>query len=122
VSIRAELANPAATSKSRQSLFASSIATSEGAQKAIDRIHGKLEESNDADNLEDFHVALSIGAAEWRDGQSQDEVLDGADQKMFEPAARLVPYSMLAGLTWSKIGTAFCAAYDPPRCAPDARY
>jgi diguanylate cyclase (GGDEF)-like protein len=56
----------------------------EGAQKVIDRINGKLDEWNRAGNLEDFELRLSIGVAEWRDGQTLDEVLDGADQKMYE--------------------------------------
>jgi hypothetical protein len=30
--------------------------------------------------------------------------------------------SMPAGLTSSKIGTVLCTAYDPPHCAPDARF
>jgi diguanylate cyclase (GGDEF)-like protein len=66
--------------------------TADGAQKVIDRITGKLEEWNHAGHIEDFKVTLSIGVSEWRDGQSLDEVLDGADQKMYEqktPAAAL---------------------------------
>jgi Diguanylate cyclase, GGDEF domain len=58
--------------------------TSQGAQKVIDRIYGKVEEWNDAEHLEGFRVSLSIGVAEWRDGQALDEVLDSADHKMFE--------------------------------------
>jgi diguanylate cyclase (GGDEF)-like protein len=58
--------------------------TADGARKVIYRINWKLDERNEAGNLEDFRLSLSIGAAEWRDGQSLDEVLDGADQKMFE--------------------------------------
>lgn len=58
--------------------------TAEGARTVVDRIHAKVDEWNDADHLEGFRVSLSIGAAEWRDGQSIDEVLDGADQKMYE--------------------------------------
>ena len=58
--------------------------TTEGARKVIDRINGRLEEWNGAGHLEDFEVRLSIGTAEWSDGQTLDEVLDGADQKMYE--------------------------------------
>lgn len=58
--------------------------TTDGAQKVLERIHHRLEEWNQADHLEGFRVSVSIGAAEWRDGQTLDEVLDGADQKMYE--------------------------------------
>ena len=47
----------------------------------VHRINAKLEEWNAAGNLEGFAVSLSIGAEVWRDGQTLDEVLDGADQK-----------------------------------------
>jgi diguanylate cyclase (GGDEF)-like protein len=56
----------------------------EGARTVIDRINGRIEEWNGAGHLEDFEVRISIGAAEWSDGQTLDEVLDGADQKMYE--------------------------------------
>jgi diguanylate cyclase (GGDEF)-like protein len=55
-----------------------------GAQNVVQRINGKLDEWNDAGNLEDFRVSVSIGVAEWRDGQTLDEVLDGADRRMYE--------------------------------------
>ena len=66
--------------------------TAEGAQKVVARAHGKLDEWNDANHLEGFRVTLSIGVEEWRDGQTLDEVLDGADQKMYE---RKTPGSVL---------------------------
>jgi diguanylate cyclase (GGDEF)-like protein len=58
--------------------------TSEGARNVVERIESKLEEWNGCGQLEDVRVSLSIGATEWRDGQTLDEVLDGADQKMYE--------------------------------------
>ena len=58
--------------------------TAEGAQKVVGRIGGKLAEWNEANNLDGFQLSLSIGAAQWSDGQTLDEVLDGADQKMYE--------------------------------------
>jgi diguanylate cyclase (GGDEF)-like protein len=58
--------------------------TAAGAQKVVQRIRRRLEDWNEADHLEGFRVGLSIGAAEWRDGQSLDEVLDGADHRMYE--------------------------------------
>ena len=58
--------------------------TSTGADIVVQRINAKLQEWNEAGQLEDFRVSLSIGVAEWRDGQTLDEVLDGADHKMYE--------------------------------------
>lgn len=63
--------------------------TAEGAQNVIDRITEKLDEWNGAGHLEGFEVRLSIGSAEWREGQTLDEILDGADQKMYEQKACL---------------------------------
>jgi len=57
--------------------------TAEGAGKVVDRINGKVKDWNAADQLEGFHLSLSIGICEWHDGQTLDEVLDGADQKMY---------------------------------------
>jgi diguanylate cyclase (GGDEF)-like protein len=57
--------------------------TAEGAQNVIDRIRMRVEDWNEVGHLEEFRVSLSIGASEWHDGQSLDEVLDGADQKMY---------------------------------------
>lgn len=55
-----------------------------GAQKVVERIDGSLDDWNDAGNLEDFRVSVSIGIAEWHDGDTLDEMLDGADRKMYE--------------------------------------
>lgn len=61
--------------------------TAEGAEKVIERITKHLREWNFAKPLEKFNLSLSIGAAEWHDGQTLDEVLDVADHKMFEQKA-----------------------------------
>lgn len=58
--------------------------TGQNASKVVERINNKLEEWNGAEHLEDFEMSLSIGACEWHDGQTIDEVLDGADQKMYQ--------------------------------------
>ena len=55
-----------------------------GTQSVIDRIHRKLEEWNAGKHLADFQVTVSVGAAEWHEGDTLDEMLDGADRKMFE--------------------------------------
>ena len=58
--------------------------TESGAQKVIDRINANVDEWNAGGHLEGHKIGVSIGATEWRDGQSLDEVLDGADQKMYQ--------------------------------------
>jgi diguanylate cyclase (GGDEF)-like protein len=54
-----------------------------GAEKVMERVHVKFEEWNRARHLENFHVDVSMGAAEWREGQALDEVLDSADKTMY---------------------------------------
>jgi two-component system cell cycle response regulator len=61
-----------------------SDSTAAGAQKVIQRINGRLKDWNEAGNLEDFPISVSIGVAEWHDGDSLDEMLDGADHRMYE--------------------------------------
>lgn len=65
--------------------------TAEGAKNVLQRISNNLDEWNGGAHLENFKVSLSIGVAEWRDGQTLDEVLDMADQKMYEqkPAPKI---------------------------------
>jgi len=61
--------------------------TADCAHKVIERINRKLEEWNDSDHLEGFRLSLTIGAAEWHEGDTLDEVLDQADQRMYEGKA-----------------------------------
>ena len=49
----------------------------------VARIAGHLAEWNAQRHLEDFKLSLSIGTAEWHDGQTLDEVLDAADRRMY---------------------------------------
>lgn len=58
--------------------------TAAGAENVLLRIDERLKEWNNADPLEDFRLNLSIGVAEWRDGETLDEVLDRADRLMYE--------------------------------------
>lgn len=58
--------------------------TAVGADIVIRRIHARLSEWNDYKHLERFSLSLSIGVAEWQDGNTLDEVLDVADSKMYE--------------------------------------
>jgi diguanylate cyclase len=55
-----------------------------GAQKVVERIHERVNEWNDEGNLEEFRISLSIGVAEWHEGDTLDEMLDGADRRMYE--------------------------------------
>lgn len=54
------------------------------AENVTERIHSKLEDWNAARHLQDFRVTVTVGAVQWHDGDTLDEMLDGADRKMFE--------------------------------------
>jgi diguanylate cyclase (GGDEF)-like protein len=58
--------------------------TATGSQTVVERIQVKLKDWNEAGHLEDLRVNLSIGIAEWHDGDTLDEMLDGADRRMYE--------------------------------------
>lgn len=58
--------------------------TAIGAQNVIERIKNELNNWNNAKHLEDFKISLSIGSAEWHEGETLDEMLDGADRRMYE--------------------------------------
>ena len=55
-----------------------------GANAVHNRITSHLAEWNAQSHLEGFTLSLSIGPAEWTDGQSLDEVLDAADRRMYQ--------------------------------------
>ncbi len=61
-----------------------SDSTAAGAQKVIQRINARLADWNEAGNLKNFRITVSIGVAEWQEGDTLDEMLDGADRKMYE--------------------------------------
>jgi diguanylate cyclase (GGDEF)-like protein len=58
--------------------------TPDGAENVTARITQRTREWNEARHLDDFDLNLSIGTAEWRDGDSLDEVLDRADRLMYQ--------------------------------------
>lgn len=58
--------------------------TLSGAENVVNRINASLKDWNAAGHLERFNMSLTIGSADWHDGQTLDEVLDRADQKMYE--------------------------------------
>lgn len=55
-----------------------------GANTVVDRIQWSMNDWNQSSGLEGFTVSLSIGMAEWTDGQTLDELLDLADRHMYE--------------------------------------
>ncbi len=50
----------------------------------VERVNKSMEGWNERGQLPGFHVSLSIGKAEWKDGATLDETLDAADQAMYE--------------------------------------
>lgn len=55
----------------------------EGGEVVATRIAKFLEDWNTAGHLENFHMTLSIGLAEWASGKNLDQVLNEADQRMY---------------------------------------
>ena len=52
-----------------------------------------MKECNQSGSLVDFSVNLSTGTPEWIAGKTLDEVLDLADQNMYEEKFHHVPFS-----------------------------
>ena len=73
--------------------FLTIVADASGAEagKVVERMGVYLAEWNKCSHLENCAVTLSIGVAEWHDGQTLDEVLDLADQDMYNNKSRPVP-------------------------------
>ena len=57
--------------------------TAAGSQRVVERIETNLSEWNTERHLEGITLGLSIGVAEWHDGES----LEVADRKMFQDKA-----------------------------------
>jgi diguanylate cyclase (GGDEF)-like protein len=53
------------------------------ARHVVDRLRLGLAEWNHAGHLENFELSLSIGVAEWSEGQTLDVLLDSADHDMY---------------------------------------
>ncbi|MGA2003770.1 MAG: GGDEF domain-containing protein [Terriglobales bacterium] len=62
-------------------------ATAEKAQRVVERMQANLSDWNKCAHLENYTMSLSIGVAEWTEGQTLDEVLDIADQDMYAKKA-----------------------------------
>ncbi len=57
---------------------------SDGSETVVQRIDKHIKDWNSASNLDSFNLAVSIGIAEWHEGESLDQVLDAADRKMYQ--------------------------------------
>lgn len=57
---------------------------SQNAGVVIRRISDYLGRWNEGKHLDNFPLSVSVGVAGWSDGQTLDEVLDSADQNMYE--------------------------------------
>jgi diguanylate cyclase (GGDEF)-like protein len=55
----------------------------EGAKVAVQRVEKSVEDWNRAGHLPGFELSLSVGIAEWSDGQTLDQVLTEADRRMY---------------------------------------
>ncbi len=55
----------------------------EGAKIAANRVEKSIEDWNRAGHLPGFELSLSIGLAQWQEGQSLDAVLTEADKEMY---------------------------------------
>jgi diguanylate cyclase (GGDEF)-like protein len=64
-----------------------------GAAHVVDRIETSLNDWNQSSVLDGFTVSVSIGVAQWSDGQTIDEVLDLADRHMYEEKVQGAPLS-----------------------------
>ena len=51
--------------------------------RVVERIRAYVGDWNRAGHLQNFEVGLSIGVAEWAEGNTLDEILDAADQEMY---------------------------------------
>lgn len=55
-----------------------------GAKVVTARIKAKLAEWNSSSTLKGISLSLSIGIRQWQDGETLDELLNSADQRMYE--------------------------------------
>src|SRR5713226_421884 len=61
--------------------------SSSDAGPVMERITEAVAEWNRAGHLKDFELSLSIGVADWSDGETLDELLDDADNRMYATKA-----------------------------------
>lgn len=68
-----------------------------GAKTVVERIHSGIADWNRAGHLKDYALCLSVGVAEWSDGQTLDELLDNADREMYAAKAQQKSQAKSAG-------------------------
>ncbi len=66
-----------------------SDASATEARRVVERMQTAVSDWNKAGHLDKCDISLSIGIAEWSDGKTIDEVLDLADQDMYEKKAQV---------------------------------
>jgi diguanylate cyclase (GGDEF)-like protein len=59
----------------------------EGAETVIERMKNCLDHWNENTHLVNFQLSLAMGVAEWKNGQTLQEILNDADQKMYSTKA-----------------------------------
>jgi diguanylate cyclase (GGDEF)-like protein len=73
----------------------------------VERIHDYLRRWNENRPLDNFKLTISVGLGEWTDGKTLDEVLDAADQDMYECKRENVAGNTVSRVTWpTAYGTA----------------
>jgi len=64
-------------------------ASAEQAQRVVARMQNCVSEWNKCSHLDNCTISLSIGVAEWTEGNTLDDVLDRADQDMYSKKEQL---------------------------------
>lgn len=67
--------------------------------RVVERIRAYVRDWNHAGHLQNFEVSLSIGVAEWADGNTLDEIMDAADQEMYASKSAKVAAPQAAAQT-----------------------
>jgi diguanylate cyclase len=62
-----------------------------GAITVTERMAKSVEEWNDRRHLDGFDLSLSVGASEWKDGRTLEEILNEADREMYSTKSARSP-------------------------------
>jgi diguanylate cyclase (GGDEF)-like protein len=63
-------------------------ASREDVEVVMERIERYVQDWNQSGHLKDYELALSVGASQWVPGKTSDEIMNEADQHMYEAKAR----------------------------------
>ena len=72
----------------------------QNADVVVQRIYDYLRRWNQDRPLENFELTISVGVGEWSDGKTLDEVLDAADQDMYNCKHGNVDENIVSQVTW----------------------